>query len=395
MPLQPLRILRQRRAAVWVTSAHWQRLILTAAVSFASCMPGRAHNTVVTSRLPAPELELARQLPAAADECVVARPNSLEPSRAAAYGPVSQAELWVWQATPQFSAYARAAWTGGRSRRWIALLRFDGAAAALRASLAQRTGLMLDWQDDDAVGCSAEPCPIVATFLDAHTVRLVHGAAVAEATTASGSPCAQLLQRHPTALEVSWRREHALFTDATSELPLHTQVWSEATSTALNVERDEWMADRPAAERALMRDGCRELWGGGQASVDALCERTRQDSLVHTSARLRWQDLEEQAHDEARHARAARYAAALAQLRPNSAVDWSNVDDAWRELEVRRTLLEASSADLRPGARELLRDVQRALDQHPAESRFLKLKAELQQSAQVMTTADSPAMTPP
>ena len=365
------------------------------ALSLWSCTkPGAQRTAQANAALPDPAVVLAQQLPAAADECVIVQPVRLAPDRAQAYGPISQADLWAWQPDPQIVAYARATWTRGSQRRWIVWLQLSATdASSARDWLARRTGLDLRWQGADAVSCDAEQCPILASFVGPQQVRLVHGPLPAVAAVDRDSPCAQLLHKHPQAFEVSFRRERALFTDAASDVPLHTHAFAYATAAALSVEREELMADSAAAERALERDACRELWGGG--SLDATCERTRQDLLVQTRAHLRWQELRLRGEDDARHARAERYASALERARADAAVDWSNLDDALGELLVRRTLLETSGADPRPIALELLDLLQRVLARYPGEPRLLKLKAELEPIAQVMTTGNSPAMTPP
>jgi hypothetical protein len=341
-------------------------------------------------------LALAALLPVDADECVIARPTLLARGLGAIYGPISQADVWVWQPGPLLVAYAQATWKRGGQKRWLTLLRFSAEQPAMRAWLTERAGLDLHWESSDAVGCSADRCPTLARFIDAHTLQLVRGAA--RSGTLDPKPrsaCAHLLREHSAAFEVSFRREESLFIDAASDLPLHTSAWTQATPAGVVVQREELMADSAAAERALERDPCRELWGAGSAAVDAACERTRQDVLVHTSARLRWDDLRLRRDDDARHALAQRYAAALERARPDSAIDWSNLDELFKELSVRRTLLETSGADPRPTALELLRSVKRGLDLYPNEPRLMKLSTELERIGQVMTTGDRPAMTAP
>jgi hypothetical protein len=341
-------------------------------------------------------LALAALLPVDADECVIARPALLARGLGAVYGPISQAEVWVWQPGPQLVAYAQATWKRGGHKRWLTLLRFAAEQAAMRAWLTQRAGLDLHWESPDAVGCSADRCPTLARFIDPHTLQLVRGAARGgSADPKPRSPCAHLLRKHSAAFEVSFRREESLFVDAASDLPLHTSAWTEATPAGVVFQREELMADSAAAERALERDPCRELWGAGSAAVDAACERTRQDVLVHTSARIRWDDLRLRRDDDARHALAQRYAAALERAHPDSAIVWSNLDELLKELSVRRTLLETSAADPRPSALELLRVAKKGLDLYPNEPRLIKLSAEIERIGQVMTTGDRPAMTAP
>jgi hypothetical protein len=340
-------------------------------------------------------LALIVQLPADADACVVARPAQLSAALAALYGPISQAELWVWQLAPRVDAYAQASWERRGRRRWLTLLRFSGDAAAVRGWLTRQSGLDLHWEDTDAVGCDAERCPTLATFLDQHTLRLVRGGLARElAARPQPGPCAQLLREHPRAFELSFRRGEALFLEASSDVPRVTRSWTLSSSSGLIVEREEEMADEAGAERGLERDACRELWGGGSTALEASCERTRAKLLLRTTARLHWDDLRLRRDDAARHALAQRYAEALEKVRPDDAIDLANLDDVWRELTVRRTLIEASGADIRPQTLELLRFIERALAQHPGESRLLALRADLERMAQV-TAANGPAMTAP
>jgi hypothetical protein len=368
------------------------------AMSACACAPS------VAPRAPTPQAEpgvaaalaLAAQLPADADACVAARPMQLSAALAALYAPISQAELWVWQMAPRVAAYAQASWERRGRRRWLTLLRFSGDAAAVRGWLTAQSGLDLHWEEDsEAVGCDADRCPTLARFLDAHTLLLVRGALSGElAPGRARGPCAQLLSEHPEAFETSFRRGEALFLEASSDVPRATRSWTFASSSGLVVEREEQMADEPAAQRGLERDACRELWGGGSTALEASCERSRAQLTLRTSARVHWDDLRLRRDDAARHALAQRYAEALENVRPDDAVDLANLADVWRELALRRTLIESSGADRRPQALELLRFVERALTVHPAEPRLLALRADLERMAQV-TAASGPAMTAP
>jgi hypothetical protein len=253
----------------------------------------------------------------------------------------------------------------------------------------------MHWENGDAVPCHAESCPILASFLDPNTVRLVRGAAgVMAQTTQRSSRCERLARAHPKALEVWFRRASSLFNDVESDLPLETIGWISAGASGLLVERDELMPDAASAQRSVERDACLELWGSGSTALDAVCERSHQDLLVHTRASVRWEDLRLRAEDALRHARAQRYAQALERARPDSAVDMANLEDVWKELSVRRALLDDSSAEPAATALELLRFVERAAAQHPGEPRLIALQAELARIAQV-TPASGPAMTAP
>jgi hypothetical protein len=339
---------------------------------------------------------LSALLPAHADECVVARPLRLERSLHAIFAPISQADTWLWLPGSIWSGYAHAVWKHSGKKRWLTLLNFSGDPAPARAWLTQHAGLALQWGDAAAYSCAAEGCPALARFLDAHTVELSRGAQVTTlAGSNSNSPCARLVRERPTAFEVSFRREEPLFSDVASDVPLQTSAWSQASAVGVRVQHEELMADSAAAQRAMERDACRELWGGGNAAVDATCERTRDDLLVHTTARMRWEELRLRSEDSQRHARAERYASALERVHSDDAVDWSNLEAAWQELSARRALLASSAADPHPLALELLHTLNTALALHPNEPRFMQLRAELERLGQVMTTADRPAMNAP
>jgi len=337
------------------------------------------------------ELDLARELtarlPADADACVVARPRLLAADVREDFGAISQADAWLWQPGPGWLAYAHAVWTHDGKHSWLTLLSFDGEQAAARVWLSQHVGLELDWAAPAAVSCADEPCPTRAAFLDAHTLELSRGATLrASAALQHGSPCARLLREQASAFEVSFRREEPLFNDAASDVPLQSGAWAVATATGVLVQRQELMADSAAAERALDRDACSELWGSGSAALDVVCERSRRAMLVLSVARMRWDDLHMRRNDAQRHALAQQYAAALERMQPDTAVDWSNLEAAWQELSVRRALLAASTADRRPMALELLRATQKALALHPDEPRLQRLNAELERIGQPSTT---------
>jgi hypothetical protein len=374
-----------------------QRALLLWAACLAGCAASAVPRSAPANGAPdwAAALMLSLQLPAAADECVVALPARLGAARAEVYAPISQAEPWLWRLAPRVMAYAQASWQLRGRRRWLTWLRVSGDATELRAQLTAQAGLDLHWEDAEAVGCDADSCPTLARFLDKDTLRLVRGAPAAQsASNGPPGPCLQLLRDHPSAFEVSFRRGEVLFIEASSDVPRTTQAWTVATSAGLLVERVDQMGDDEAAQRGLERDACRELWGGGDTALDASCERTREKLQLHTTARVRWDDLRLRRDDAARHARAQRYAEALESARPDAALDLADLDDLLRELSVRRTLIETSGADPRPAAIELLQLVARALAQHPAEPRLLAFRADLERIARV-TAAGGPAMTAP
>ena len=339
--------------------------------------------------------ELAALLPGGADECVLARPSGLGPALGEIYGPISRAELWVWPRPARVTAYAKAGWHAAGHKRWLTLLRFAGRAGELRAWVDQKAGLELVWENPAAVSCDAERCPILASFVDAHTLRLVQGAIPAQIVErAQLSACAELAARHPRAIEIAYRRAETPALGTVLGVPLETRAWTTAGPSSATFQRIETMNDEDTAQRALERDACRELWGAGITELDAQCERTRDGLELRTSARVRWEDLRLRRDDAARHARARRYADALERARPDDAVALDDLEDVWRELSVRRTLLDTSGADPRPAALALLRFVGRALERHPDEPRLRALRRELMSRAQV-TAADMPAMTPP
>ena len=345
-----------------------------------------------------PALDIAAWLPSTADECVLALPARLSRSEAAAFGAISQADGWVWQLDSPPVAYARAAWTHGPRRRWLVLLRFAGDASSSRAWLAQRSGLDLHWQGTDAVSCDGDTCPVLTSLLDRHTVRLVHGPIPPDVPVHPGNVCAALLRRQSHALEVSARREDSaqgLSADLPSERLIRTQAFAYKTPTMVVLERDAWLAGDEAAARSVERDACRELFGAEVPLIDAVCERTRNERRVHTRVWLRWQDLHMRVADAARHARAQRYAEALPRVRADDDVDWSNIDDAYRELATRKILIDNSGAAAGERARALLQRVRELLATHPREPRLLALEAELEPIAEVMTPGGRPAMTPP
>ena len=339
--------------------------------------------------------ELAALLPGGADECVLARPSALAAGLGEIYGPISRAENWIWPREARIAAYARAGWHSAGHKRWLILLRFEGPAAELRAWVDREAGLELVWEDAAAVSCDAERCPILASFIDARTLRLVQGAIPAQITArAPLSVCAELVARHPRAIELSRRRADTPALGTVLGVPLETRAWTMAGASSAAFQRIETMNDEDTAQRALERDACRELWGGGITELDAQCERTRDGLELRTSARVRWEDLRLRRDDALRHARARRYADALERVRADDAVALDDLADVWRELGVRRTLLDTSGADPRAGALTLLRFLGRALERHPDEPRLRALRRELMSRAQV-TGADMPAMTPP
>lgn len=151
---------------------------------------------------------LAARLPSDAERCSVTATERLRPDVRALVGPISQSERLAFRLAPEVIAHARAERSSeGGARVSVEYVLFaEDVRALVKRRLAELLERPVAWDEAaPATVCEGEPTcrPIVARFLDAHTLRLGQGT-FGEASD-SASPCLALLARHPDALEVSAR----------------------------------------------------------------------------------------------------------------------------------------------------------------------------------------------
>jgi hypothetical protein len=301
--------------------------------------------------------------------------------------------------------YVTAMQTRGESRAaWVIALRFRGSQDALRAQIDAKAGLELQWrssaQSDEAnpAPCAQGRCPMSAHFADEHTLVLARGVWHASPSEkGSERACLELARDNPNALEVAARRAESLFADGPSNLPIETRSVARVAADSVVIERDDLMASSEAAEQMLLRDAGSDVLGGAARGIDLDASRTREDVLVHTHLRVRWDDLTLRAGDDERAEHARRYAERLTRVRPDTAVDFSSRDDVLRELAARRQLAEDSTADPAQVRADLAAFLDRALREHPDDAELRAARAALLPTPPEppVTPPGGPAMTPP
>jgi hypothetical protein len=337
-----------------------------------------AVSPVTGSAPPPPDraLELAAELPAGADRCVVARPAAIAPPRRSLIARISQAEPMAWIPGLELLAYASAQRDSadGPSGQ-VSLLWVNGDPGQVRAALDAGSGLVLHW---DAGMCPVSECPVRASFLAAHVVKIERGAFVPGSSAGVEMQCRTLAERSPRAVELSAARRRSFGTFQWHGLPVRASVEIHATKTGLHVARIDRMRTPEEAERVLLEGTTPEALMPALSALGGEQQRSRVDAALHTELDVDWIDLELLRGDEARLAQAARDADALAAHAPGEDAAIAGREDVLAELAYRLELVSQATGDARraqaQAARVLLQD---ALGQSPDDEGLALLLTEL------------------
>jgi hypothetical protein len=324
-------------------------------------------------------LELALQLPAGADRCVIARPRRVPRERLPLLARLSQADPLAWRKELELEAYASAQLErrDGPGGQVTLLWMRTGDRARARALLAAHGGLGLHWAEDGQ-SCSPAECPVRARFAGDHVVRIEHGAFVPAERAGVEAQCARTAERAPAAVEVSVVRSRSLGGFMFTGLPLRASAVLRAYGAGIHVSRVDRMRDPIEAERALGEGLSADLLLPRSGSIGTNLQRTRVADAVHTELDVPWQDLALARDDEARLQAAGRDADALSAAQPEPATAASRREDVLAELGYRLELLQRADGEARAqqaqAARLLL---EQALARDPDDEGMALLLSEL------------------
>lgn len=291
-------------------------------------------------------LQLAAELPAGGDRCVIARPARVPRMRRGLLARVSQAEPMAWLTELDVRAYAsvRRDDHDGPSAQ-VTLLWVGAPRQRVREVLDARSGLVLHWEED--ASCEPGECPVRARFASEHVVRIERGALVPASRSGVEAQCRKMAARSPGAAEVSAARSRNFGVFALTGLPVRASSEIRASRGGLHVERIDRMRTPDEAERALVEGIAPEVFFPGQGALGKDMRRTRVRAAVHTRFDLLWADLELVRDDEERLALAAREADALASVGPPQGVFPAVREDVLAELGYRLELVARASGEPR------------------------------------------------
>lgn len=193
--------------------------------------------------------DLARALPKDAERCTVVLPSRVALAERPLLSLVSQVDRLPWALRSQVSAYARAELTPRSDRRrMVELIRFaNGSREQIRRDLTQHADRKWTWGQEPVPCNDMLTCFVArAQFVDERTVRITTGDWPYEDGT-EGGDCLSLLEREPSAIEVSARRG--------SENPELGGIERVIVATSAGIERIERRAygDASSAQRAQLK----------------------------------------------------------------------------------------------------------------------------------------------